>query len=95
VWCSGAGCQGLHGQREIQREFGAAVALQLTDGKGHRLAKLAEESEATSLVQVPVQTQHAKSGAVVERGVLKAPLPVHPHEFDVELDRVAGLIIRK
>jgi hypothetical protein len=80
-----------HPEDKVERELCPVIRLHLVDRKREALADLLEEREAAALVLLPRQPQHPKSGAIVQRGVLKAFALVHLDDLDVDLHGVTGV----
>jgi hypothetical protein len=47
------------------------------------------------VIELPIEPQHAKSGAVIHGGVLKIALPIDPDKFHVDLSGISRLILLK
>jgi hypothetical protein len=63
-----AGCLECEDEREWK--LGPVVTLELANREWHRRLDLAEEVKARVLIEPQVQTEHAQTRAIVQRGVL-------------------------
>src|SRR5215510_5754633 len=80
----------LDGEEERERKLLPVVGLHFANGKGEGLDHLAEELLADAHVQPPIETKDPEPRAVIDGGVLVGLPAVDLHDFDVDLDRLAG-----